>query len=145
MAKWNWKQCKEDFVLFIEAGFIAVNQADEDSALKLFKAAEALDPSNALPKVGLGYLHLHLLDLKKACKLLEEALEMEPGNDMARAMLGISMSFDPTMTSKAEKILEKTCCSNNKTVKDLSGSALTFIDKFIKNEPSPVEGQRKKK
>ncbi len=145
MAKWNWKQCKEDFVLFVEAGFIAVNQADEDAALKLFKAAETLNPTHHLPKIGMGYLYLHMLDLKKACKMLEEALEIDPDNDMAKAMLGITMSLDPAMTAKAEKVLKEIRHSENKMVKELSGSALDFIDTFIKKEPSPVQGQRKKK
>ena len=29
----NWKHYKEDYILMVEAGFIAVNQADEDAAL----------------------------------------------------------------------------------------------------------------
>ena len=46
---------KEHFIVMVEAGFIAVNQADEDSAMKLFKAATLLDPKNLLPRVGMGY------------------------------------------------------------------------------------------
>ena len=55
---------KDDFFLFLEAGFIAVNQADEDAAVKLFKAAQLLDPQQSLPQIGFGYLHLHKLELK---------------------------------------------------------------------------------
>jgi hypothetical protein len=40
-----WKHFKEDWLLFTECGFIAVNQADEDAALKLFKAGEMLNPA----------------------------------------------------------------------------------------------------
>ena len=47
---------RDHFILMAEAGSIAVNQADEDAAFKLFKAAELLDPKNVLPKVGRGYL-----------------------------------------------------------------------------------------
>ena len=50
----HWKDYKEDWILFLEAGFIAVNQADEDAATKLFKAAEMLNPENTMPKVGHG-------------------------------------------------------------------------------------------
>jgi hypothetical protein len=42
---------KKDFILFLEAGFIAVNQADELSALNLFSAAEVLEPKNPLIKI----------------------------------------------------------------------------------------------
>ena len=58
----NLKKYKEDWLLFTEAGFIAVNQADEDAAIKLFRAGETLNPENTLPQVGIGYLHLHKLD-----------------------------------------------------------------------------------
>lgn len=140
----NWKNYKEDFVLLLEAGFIAVNQADEDAALKLFKAAELLDPGNQLSKVGLGYLHLHKLDLKRACKCFEEVLEAEPNNEMARAFLGISMSLAPTSVDKGEKILEQTNHSKDPMIKKLSATAIDFVDKFLKKSPTPAQGERKK-
>ena len=55
----------DDFFLFLEAGFIAINQADEDAAVKLFKACELLRPENSLIKVGMGYMHLHKLELNE--------------------------------------------------------------------------------
>ncbi len=141
----NWKDYKKDFVLLVEAGFIAVNQADEDSALKLFKSAELLDPKNPLSKVGLGYLHLHMLDLKKACKMFEEVLEEDPSNEMAKAFLGISMSLAPTTMEKGEKILEQTHHSKDPMIKKLSGTAINFVDQFVKKSPTPVQGERKHK
>ena len=39
---------KKDFILFLEAGFIAINQADETSAINLFNAAKLFDPKNSL-------------------------------------------------------------------------------------------------
>jgi tetratricopeptide (TPR) repeat protein len=140
----SWHDFKKDWVLLLEAGFIAVNQADEDSALKLFKAAELLKPDNALPKVGFGYLHLHKLELKQACKMFEEALEIEPANDMAKALLGISMSMAPTSLEKGEKILEQTLKSHDPLIKSLSTTALDFVDQFLKKAPSPIEGPRKR-
>ena len=141
----NWKQYKEDCILFLEAGFIAVNQANEDASLKLFKAAELLDPHNQLVKVGFGYLYLHKLDLKKECKLFEEALQADPHNEMAKTLLGISMSLEPNMVDKGEKILEETHHSKDPTIKTLSDTALNFVAKFVKKSPSPVEGHHKKK
>lgn len=140
----SWHDYKKDWVLLLEAGFIAVNQADEDAALKLFKAAELLKPDNALPKVGFGYLHLHKLELKQACKMFEEALEIEPGNDMAKALLGISMSLAPTSLDKGEKILEQTQRSSDPMIKTLSDTALDFVERFLKKAPSPIEGPRKR-
>src|SRR3984957_17046402 len=98
---------KEHFILFGEAAFIAINQADEDAAIKLFKAAELLQPDNILPKIGMGYLHLCKLELKQAAKLFEEILVKDPHNEMARAFLGLSLSLNPAELTKGEKVLEE--------------------------------------
>jgi len=141
----HWKDYKEDWILFLEAGFIAVNQADEDAALKLFKAAEMLNPENSMPKVGIGYLHLHKLELKQAAKMFEEVLEKEPKNEMARAFLGISMSLAPTSMEKGERILQQTHKSHDPLIKKLSDTAIDFAEKFLKKAPSPAQGEKKAK
>ncbi len=142
----NWKEkYKEDYILMVEAGYIAVNQADEDSAFKLFRAAEQLNTTDQLAKMGIGYLYLHMLDLKNACKVYEEVLEKDPSNEMAKAMLGIALSLDPNMTSKAEKVLHEAHHSKNQAIQTLSDTALDFVNKFIKKAPSPVEGHQKRK
>ncbi len=133
-----WKHYKEDWLLFTESGFIAVNQADEDAALKLFKAAEMLNPENTLPRVGFGYLHLHKLELKQAVKIFEAVLEKDPGNDMAKAFLGLCMGLMPNMIEKGEKILEQTLKSHDPMIKQLAGTAINFVDKFIKKTPGPA-------
>jgi hypothetical protein len=133
-----WKQSKEDWLLFTESGFIAVNQADEDAALKLFKAAEMLNPENTLPRVGFGYLHLHKLELKQAVKIFEEIMEKEPHNDMAKAFLGLCMGLMPNTIEKGEKILEQTMKSQDPMIKQLAGTAIEFVDKFIKKSPGPA-------
>lgn len=135
---------KKDFILFLEAGFIAINQADEDSAIKLFKAAEILDPKNTLIKIGQGYLHLHKLELKQAIDVFEGVLKKEPGNEMAKTFLGIALSWTPTDTMKGEKLLTETTKSKDDPIKKLSMTALDFVEKFIKKEPSPVEVKKKK-
>lgn len=132
------KKFKEDFILLAEAGFIAVNQADEDAALKLFKAAEMLDPKNILPKIGFGYLHLHKLELKQAIKYFDEVLEIDSHNEMAKAFKGLSVSMMPHGADKGEKILEQTVKSKDPNIKKLAHSAIDFIDKFIKKSPGPA-------
>jgi hypothetical protein len=141
----SWKDYKEDWILFLECGFIAVNQMDEDAAIKLFKAAELLNPKSTLPKVGMGYLHLHKLELKQASKVFEEVLEKEPKNEMAKTFLGICMTLSPASVDKGEKILEQTNHSHDPLIKRLSGTAIDFAEKFVKKAPSPVEGRRKTK
>ncbi|HEU64001.1 MAG: hypothetical protein KR126chlam4_00427 [Candidatus Anoxychlamydiales bacterium] len=135
---------KNDFLLLVEAGFIAINQTDEDSTMKLFKAAEMLDKTNPLTKIGFGYLALHKLELKKAITAFEEVLKKNPKNDMAKAFLGIAISMTPKNMVKGEKLLEETLKSDDKEVKKLAGIALDFVDKFIKKEPTPVEPKKKK-
>ncbi len=132
------KKHKEDFILLAEAGFIAVNQADEDAALKLFKAAEMLDPKNILPKVGFGYLHLHKLELKQAIKRFDEVLDVDPGNEMAKAFKGLSMSMMPNSIDKGEKILEQSLKSKDPAIKKLADSAIDFVERFVKKTPGPA-------
>ena len=136
----NLKKFKDDFILFLEAGFIAVNQADEDAAVKLFKAAKLLDPKNTLPVVGQGYLHLHKLELKQACKLFEDVL-----NQMAKTFLGLCLSFSPSAVDKGEEILHETLETEDSMIKNLSKTALDFVDNFMKKEATPVEVAKKKK
>ncbi len=132
------KKYKQDYILFLEAGFIAVNQADEDGALKLFKAASLLDPENTLPKVGFGYLHLHKLELTQAIQIFEDVLKQEPKNETARALLGLCMSLSPNQVAKGEKLLEQTSKSKDSLIKQLSTTALDFVEKFVKKTPGPV-------
>lgn len=140
------QQFKEHYILMAEAGFIAINQADEDAATKLFKAAALLNPENFLPKLGMGYMHLCKLELKQASKIFEGILEKDPHNEMTKALLGLSLSLNPAEVIKGEKVLEEAChkCSDP-MVKDLAKSALEFVEKFVKKAPAPASGQTHKK
>ncbi len=136
---------KEDAILLVEAGFIAVNQADEDSAQKLFSAAELLNSSNPLCKIGFGYLHLHKLELIKACQCFESVLQKDPHNEMAKAMLGLSLTLQPDGSTKGEQILEQTVKSKDPLVKRLSESSLSFVEKFVKKASGPAGSPTKQK
>ena len=142
---------KDQFLLLAEAGFIAINQSDEDAAIKLFKASELLDPDNLLPRIGMGYMHLCKLELKQAVKYFEEILVKDPHNEMARAFLGLSLSLNPAELAKGEKVLEEAAeKSKDLMIKNLAVSALEFVEKFVKKAPSPatigpVEKPNKKK
>ncbi len=129
---------KDHFFTLLEAGFIAVNQADEDSATKLFHAASILDKESNFPKIGIGYLHLHKLELKHACKLFNEVLEKEPNNEMAKTFLGICLSLTPDKVSEGEKILEETSKTSDKDVKKVANTALEFVEKFVKKPKPPT-------
>lgn len=134
-----------DFTLFLECGFIAVNQADEPSARSLFHACEILRPENYIAKIGWGYMHLLKLELKEAIKNFEEVLKKEPGNEMARAFMGLAQCLTPDGVTKGEKMLHESERSHDKEVKKMSQTAIEFVEKFVKKEPSPAELQKKKK
>lgn len=137
---------KDHFILMAEAGFIAINQSDEDAAVKLFTAAELLDPSNPLPRLGMGYLNLCQLKLKQAATIFEEILAKDPSNEMAKTLLGLTLSLNPTELAKGEKTLEESIRNNqDPMIKTLAKSALDFVEKFIKKSPSPVETKNPKK
>ena len=134
---------KQDYILFVESGFIAVNQGDEDAAIKLFKAAATLDPKNDLPQVGMGYMHLCKLELKQACKIFEEVLEKDSANEMAKAFLGIALSLTPNQVSQGEKVLEEIATNtHDNNIKTLAETAIDFVEKFVKKAPTPAQAQQ---
>ena len=144
--KKNLEQYKEDFFLLLEGGFIAIKNADEDSALKLFRACELLNPESTFPNIGLGYMHLCKLELKQAAALFTKVIEKEPTNEMAKTFLGIVLSMNPTEMTKGEKILNETSShSSDPELKKLSNIALNFVENHIKKHPSPAEVQTNKK
>jgi tetratricopeptide (TPR) repeat protein len=132
---------KNDFVLFLESGFIAASQTDEDAAKKLFRAASLLSPQNMMPKVGYGYIHLLKLELKQACKAFEEVLKTEPDNHMAKALLGLSTAFTIKDADKGEKILEEAMKgTKDPSIKSMAQTSIDFVEKFVKKQPTPLQG-----
>lgn len=146
MAKDTLAKYEQDFFLLLEAGFIAVNDADEDSALKLFKASELLRPKDPFPKIGFGYMHMCKLELKHATNMFNQVLEMQPNNEMAKTFLGICISLTPNSVAKGESMLEEARKkSHDPDIKSLASTAMDFVNKFIKKSPSPVEPKKPKR
>ncbi len=133
------KEFEDDYFLFLEAGFIAINKADEDAASKLFKACSLLKPDNMLSKVGEGYLHLHKLELNKAIECFKEVVKKEPDNEMANTMLGIALSLSPSKAKEGAEVLQKSLNnSNDDNIKSLAKDTLSFVDSnFKKNQDIP--------
>ncbi|OGN65830.1 MAG: hypothetical protein A2888_01450 [Chlamydiae bacterium RIFCSPLOWO2_01_FULL_28_7] len=138
------EELKKEFYSLIELGYIAINQLDEGSALKIFKAAEVLDKTNSLIKIGYGYLHLHKLELKEAAKIFNEVLKQNPKNEMAKTFLGIVYTMTPKEVDKGEKLLKETANSSDREVQKLSGIAMDFVEKFVKRPPSPADIKKPK-
>lgn len=125
----------------LEAGFVAVNDADEDSALKLFMAAQILRPKNLFYKIGYGYMHLCKLELKQAEEMFASVLEKEPTNEMAHSFLAITKSMMPGKTSEGEEMLTKIAKgSSDSDIKELVDRSKDFIDNFVKKgTTSPMD------
>ncbi len=135
------KNYQDDYFLFLEAGFVAVNAADEDSAIKLFKCAELLKPESTFPKVGFGYMHLCKLEIKQAIVCFREVLAKEPRNEMAKTLLGICLTMTPTEAASGEKSLTELTSSSDSGIKKLANMAIEFSDKFLKKSDSPHSPQ----
>lgn len=132
---------KKHFVTLAEAGFIAVNQSDEDSAMKLFKAASLISPEENLPQVGFGYLHLCKLELKKSAEIFRSLLEKDPHNDMAKTFLGLSLALNPAELQQGEKFLtEANASAKDPNIQSLASNSLSFVERFVKKAPTPVQG-----
>ena len=142
----NLHKFQPQFILLAEAGFIAVNQGDEDAALKLFKAAELLEPKNPLPRLGLGYMHFCKLELKQAVSIFDKILEEDPQNEMAQTLKGLSLALNPSEITKGEKVLEETAKhAQSPEVQNLAKTALEFVERFVKKSPSPAQVQSSSK
>lgn len=131
----DFSKYNEDFFLFLEAGFIAINQADEGSAVKLFKTCELLQPENTLPTIALGYMHIHKLELKEAEEIFKKVLEKEPDNEIAQTFLGIALSFSPKTLGEGSTLLKGSAKSaTDHDVKKAAKSSLDFVERFIKQD-----------
>lgn len=129
---------KDQFTLFLELGFIAVNHADESSAVKLFQAAELLRPEEPLTIIGFGYLHLCKLEVNSAIKMFEKALKKDPNNPIANSLLGFCFALTPEHVKKGKHILEDMKAhAKTKDIKELDNVLLGFVNEFTKKDSSP--------
>lgn len=131
-------ELKEDFALFIEAGFIAVKQLDEISALRIFDAAGVLNPDHSAPKIGIGYVALNKLEVKQATKIFTEVTEKEPENWLAQTFLGICFLLTKPKRKKGERLIreamEKTA---DPTVRSLGQISLEWAEKDLYKSKAP--------
>lgn len=129
---------KEDFALFIEAGFIAVKQLDETSANRIFAAAHAISPESTAPMIGMGYIALNKLEVKLATKIFEEVTEREPKNWLAQTFLGICFLLSKQKRKKGEKLIRESMeKTEDPTVKNLGELSLQWAEKDLYKAKSP--------
>ena len=128
----------EDFPLFIEAGFIAVKQLDEIASKRLFKAAEALNPNNPAPQLGMGYIALNKLRVSEAVTTFEAILKKDPEHHLARALLGIAFLLTQDKKKKGEQlIIEAREKTDDPTIKNLAEVCLEWLKKDLGTKNLP--------
>lgn len=129
---------KEDFPLLIEAGFVAVKQLDEMSAARIFNAAQMISPNSTAPQIGLGYIALNKLEVKKATGIFEKVVEQEPTNYLAQTFLGICFLLTKPKRKKGEKLIQEAMSkSDDPTIKNLGTVSLQWAEKDLNKIKSP--------
>lgn len=138
------KEYRSDFVLLVEAGFVAVSHLDEDAAVKLFNAAQLLEPRHTAPQLGLAAIALHKLDLKTSNRILEAIVEHEPENQRANALLGISYLLSNQDIEKGEKMLEAAMTkADDPATRRLGELWLEVLEKGVRQAENPVKTKLK--
>jgi len=129
----KFQEFKEDFALFIEAGFVAVKQLDEVSAKRLFEAAQLLNPQSTAPQIGLGYIALNKLQTKEASQIYEAIIAKEPENYLAQIFLGIAYLLNKQKRKKGEKMIKDAMAkTTDPTIKNLGLISMEWADKDLK-------------
>jgi tetratricopeptide (TPR) repeat protein len=132
------EQFQSDFALLLEAGFIAVKQLDEISALRLFNAAQAVNPTSTAPQIGLGYIALNKLDLKEAVRLFKKVIDKEPENHLAQTFYGICLLLNKQKREEGEKLIHDIINkSDDPTIKALGEVSLEWAEKDLKKMKAP--------
>lgn len=128
---------KEDFALLIEAGFVAVKQLDETSAIRIFHAAQALSPRSTAPQIGLGYIALNKLEIKEATRVFEQVVTVEPENYLAQTFLGMCFLLTKGKRKKGEKLIQEAMeKSQDSTIKSLGAISLEWAEKDVYKKSS---------
>ena len=130
---------QKDYAFMVEAGFIAINQMDEVSALKLFKAAETLQPKNQLSQIGYGMIYLHKMETEKAIACFQKALKNDPTNEMAKTFMGLAYSLSSKQREKSNELLKETSASEDPLIKKLASTAMEFVELHTKKTKTPFE------
>ncbi len=131
------EKCHEDFPLLLEAGFIAINQADEQCAINLFKASLKMNDKSAAPHIGFGYVALHKLEMPEAIKHFSKAIEIEPENEMIKALLGfchIMTEQDAGIKVGSEMLDNIASQSEDQHIQELTKSSKHVVEYINENK-----------
>lgn len=128
----------DDYALFIEAGFVAIKQADEIAARRLFKAAEALSPENPASQLGLGYIALNKLHVAEATHIFEAILKRDPEHYLALALLGVAYILTRDKKKKGEALIrEAQQKSSDPTIHHLADVCIEWVQSDLSKSNLP--------
>ena len=99
------------FAVRFENDWTVLREADKQKALFFAERAVSLDPELWLAHYALGRLNSVFANLEEAASHLEKAMELQPGNDDARAYFGIVKNFQGEAET-AVLILEPTVAAH---------------------------------
>ena len=126
---------KEDYALLIEGGFVAVTQADEDCAKKLFRAAKVLNPESTAWQMGFGYIALNKLEVKEAYRIFGKIVKKEEDNYLAKTFLGLSHLLLKKDRKEGEALIREAMKkSEDPAVQHLGDVSLQWMDEYYKKE-----------
>lgn len=142
-----------DFSLFIEAGFVAVRQLDEQGARQCFHAAQVIRPDDPTPMIGLGYIALNKLEIKEAADAFTKVVEKYPEHHLAQTFLGMTYLLSKNKKNEGKKLIKKVMRqTDDETVKNLGKISLDWCEKdidaqkapfFVPQEKNKKEGEEK--
>lgn len=126
------EELNKDFSLLLEAGFLAVKQLDEIGAMRIFQAAQALRPSHSFPQVGMGYIALEKLEIKKATKIFEGIIQKEPDNHIAQMLLGVCFLLTKGKLAVGEKLIKEIIKkTQDASIKNLGAVLIKWIEQDL--------------
>jgi tetratricopeptide (TPR) repeat protein len=91
----------------LEGGNKAADAGNFDEAVKLFTACSEKFPNSVEVHFLLGMAHFYKHDTEKATAELKKAMQLDPNNPNATAMLGRIYSFDAQKLSLAKELLDR--------------------------------------
>lgn len=86
------KTDEEMLKLLMQIGFLASGRGNISEAETIFSGVQARQPESAYPLIGRAVNRMNDLDYDGAIRILiGEALERNPGNDLAKGFLGFAL------------------------------------------------------
>jgi len=138
----NFKDFQQDYGILVEAGFVAIKQGDEDSAVKLLNAAKILRPDHTASDLGFGYIALSKLDLVNAIQTFYKIVQKEPTNYLAKTFLGLCLMLSKSDVEAGNNLVNEALSkSSDASVQSFAQTVLAWKSEYFskKDLAAPVK------